>query len=365
MSKKAKVLLAMSGGLDSSISLYLLQKEGYEVIGITYRTYDYQSGKQRTGKENSCCSLDAVNDARSLAVKFNAPHYVLDLREEFYNSIVKDFIEEYMAGNTPNPCVLCNSYIKWNALLKKADQLGCEFLATGHYARIRKEDDRYFISKGIDEDKDQSYVLWGLGQDALKRTMFPLGNYKKTEIRAIAREIGFDNLADKKESYEICFIPDDDYRNFLKHEVKDIDERIGEGDFLLSDGTIVGKHKGYPFYTIGQRKGLEIALGEPMYVNKINPANNTVVIGPRDELFSKEMKVSSINLQKYNNIDDQQDFLVKIRYNNPGTMARINSEDKDLKVFFNQEVSAVTPGQSAVFYEGDDVIGGGIIKKVF
>ncbi len=361
MSEKGKVLVAMSGGLDSSISLSLLQKEGYEVIGVTYRTYDYEP-EQHSGKETACCSLDAINDARDLAVKHSAPHYVLDMREEFYNCIVKDFVSEYLSGKTPNPCVVCNSLIKWDALLKKADQLGCEYLATGHYAQIKQKDGRYFITKGVDDDKDQSYVLWGLSQESLKRTLFPVGKYRKSEVRSLAKELGYDNLANKRESYEICFIPDDDYHSFLRHEVKDIDKNIGEGDLLLSDGTKVGKHKGYPYFTIGQRKGLEIAMGKPMYVNNINAENNTVVIGPRNELMRKEMKVGNYNFMKYQDIEEGMEVLVKIRYNNPGAMAVISKMDNYINVKFHDEVSAITPGQSAVFYEGDDVIGGGIIQ---
>jgi len=362
MSNKGRVLLAMSGGLDSSISLNLLQKEGYEVIGVTYRTYDYEP-ENHNGKETACCSLDAINDARDLAVKHSAPHYVLDMREEFYDCIVKDFISEYLSGKTPNPCVVCNSHIKWDALLKKADALGCDYLATGHYAQVKQEDGRYFITKGIDDDKDQSYVLWGLNQESIKRTLFPLGKYHKTEVRALAKELGYDNLANKKESYEICFIPDDDYRGFLRHEVKGIDKSIGEGDFLLSDGTMVGKHKGYPYYTIGQRKGLEIAMGQPMYVNSIKADTNTVIIGPRSELMGKEMKVGSYSFMKYPDIKGEMEVNVMIRYNDPGSKAIISKIDNYIQVYFLNEVSAITPGQSAVFYEGDDVIGGGIIMK--
>lgn len=362
MSKKGRVLVAMSGGLDSSISMSLLQKEGYEVIGVTYRTYDYKP-ELKTGRETACCSLDSINDARALSVEHSAPHYVLDLREEFYDSIVKDFISEYMAGKTPNPCVLCNSFIKWNALLKKADLLGCDYLATGHYAQVKQQDGRYFISKGLDDDKDQSYVLWGLSQESLKRTLFPLGQFRKTEVRSLAKKLGYENLANKRESYEICFIPDDDYRGFLKHEVKDIDKNIGQGDFLLSDGKIVGKHNGYPYYTIGQRKGLEIALGEPMYVNKINADNNTIVIGPRNELMRNEMKVGNYNLMKYPDIVGEKEVIVSIRYNDPGAMAVISKKENYIEVKFHNDVSAITPGQSAVFYEGEDVIGGGIISR--
>ena len=260
MNPKGRVLVAMSGGIDSSMAALFLHEQGYEVIGITMKTWDYASAGG-SKKETGCCSLDSINDARAISVRYGFPHYVLDLRQEFGDSIINNFVDEYLAGRTPNPCVLCNTYIKWDALLRRADQLECEFIATGHYARIRHENGRYILSKGLDETKDQSYVLWGLTQESLKRTIFPLANLTKKEVRKMAVEKGFAELANKSESYEICFIPDNDYRGFLRRKVADIDTRAGEGDFVTTDGTVIGKHKGYPFYTIGQRKGLEIAVG--------------------------------------------------------------------------------------------------------
>ena len=262
---KGRVLMAMSGGIDSSIAAIMLHNEGYEVIGITMKTWDYAlSGN--TKKETGCCNLDTINDARAVAVSLGFPHYILDLKEEFYNSIVKNFISEYLSGFTPNPCVLCNALIKWKALLKRADALGCDFIATGHYAKIRFENERYILSCGEDVTKDQSYVLWQLSQENLKRTLFPLGGLTKDKVKKMAVELGFDNLAKKKESYEICFIPDDDYRSFLRHNVPDIDDKIGQGNFVDVEGKILGRHKGFPFYTIGQRKGLDIAMGYPLFV---------------------------------------------------------------------------------------------------
>ena len=360
MSKKGRILVAMSGGIDSSIAALLLHEEGYEVVGITMKTWDYQSsGAQK--KETGCCSLDSINDARSIAVDNGFHHIILDIRNEFGDYIIDNFVDEYLAGRTPNPCVLCNTHIKWEALLKRANQLDCEFIATGHYANVRLENERYVISKGLDEAKDQSYVLWGLTQESLKRTKFPLGKFRKSEIKKMAMDRGLVDLANKSESYEICFVPDNDYRAFLKHKVSGLEEKVNGGNFMSTDGKILGKHKGYPFYTIGQRKGLEIAVGEPLFVTEILPEINTVVLGKKEDLEKKEMTVRNANLIKYANLGDGMDFLTKIRYKDPGTNARVREENGKLKVLFHQYVSAIAPGQSAVFYEGSDLVGGGFI----
>ncbi len=360
---KGRVLMAMSGGIDSSIAALLLHEQDYEVIGITMKTWDYSSSGG-SKKETGCCSLDSINDARMLAVSSGFPHYVLDLREEFGESIINNFVEEYLAGRTPNPCVLCNTYIKWDALLKRADQLKCDYIATGHYAKIRHENGRYILSKGVDDTKDQSYVLWGLTQESLKRTLFPLSHLTKKEVRKIAMERGFADLANKSESYEICFIPDNDYRGFLKRRVADMDERAGEGDFVLTNGTVIGKHKGYPYYTIGQRKGLEIAVGEPLYVTSINSETNTVVLGSAEEVKGQKMMVKKINLIKYDRVPENFLASTRIRHKDPGKPSTVNQTETDsVEVFFHDKVSAIAPGQSAVFYEGDDVVGGGIIEK--
>lgn len=355
--------MAMSGGIDSSIAALLLHQQGYEIIGITMKTWDFStSGGSK--KETGCCSLDSINDARQLAVELGFPHYVLDLREEFTDKIVNNFVDEYMHGRTPNPCILCNTYIKWDALLRRADELGCAYIATGHYAKLKRLDKRVYVTKGEDGSKDQSYVLWGISQQSLSRTLFPLGDMKKSEVRELARKHGFPQLANKKESYEICFIPDDDYRGFLKRRVEGLEEKVNNGDFVLADGKIVGKHKGFPFYTIGQRKGLEIALGEPMYVSRIDAEKNQVVIGPKEELYSLSMLVGRISLQKYSNIVDGMKVDVQIRHHDPGTPAILFNENGNLRVNFERPVSAITPGQSAVFFEGDDVIGGGFILEI-
>lgn len=352
----------MSGGIDSSVTALLLHEEGYEVIGITMKTWDY-AGSGGSKKETGCCSLDSINDARSIAVNLGFPHYILDIREEFGDYIIDNFIEEYLAGRTPNPCVLCNTHIKWDALLKRADMLGCEFIATGHYANVRHENNRYVISKGLDESKDQSYVLWGLSQESLKRTRFPLGKFTKKEIKQMAIDRGYKELANKSESYEICFVPDNDYRAFLKRKVEGLENKVDGGNFILSSGEIVGKHRGYPFYTIGQRKGLEIALGEPMFVTEIIPESNTVVLGTKEELMKKEMKVRNFNLVKYKTLPENFNALTKIRYKDAGTNSTINLRGDKLHVLFHQNVSGIAPGQSAVIYEGADLIGGGFIDK--
>lgn len=363
MSKKGKVLVAMSGGIDSTVTALMLHHEGYEVIGITMKTWDYTAsggGKKETG----CCNLDSFNDARMAAVQHGFPHFILDIREEFGSFVVDNFVEEYLAGRTPNPCVLCNTHIKWRALLKRADALGCDFIATGHYASVHQhENGRYFISKGIDETKDQSYVLWGLQQDLLSRTLLPLGNYHKTAIRQMAHDFGYPELAKKSESYEICFVPDNDYRGFLKRTVEGLEENVAGGYFVNKEGKILGTHKGYPFYTIGQRKGLDIALGKPAFVTSIDPDTNTVVLGDEEDLEKEEMRVAKVNWIKYDGLPEETTAITKIRYKDKGGLALLRQDGQDVVVRFFDKAKGIAPGQSAVFYEGNDVIGGGIIQR--
>ncbi len=361
MSKHGRILVAMSGGVDSSVASVMLHEQGYEVIGLTMKTWDYATAGG-SSKETGCCSLDSINDARSLAVGYGFPHYILDIREEFGDFVIDNFVDEYLAGRTPNPCVLCNTYIKWEALLKRADKLDCEFIATGHYANIRIQDSgRYVISKGKDEHKDQSYVLWGVSQENLARTKFPLGSFAKTEIKQMALDMGQVELANKSESYEICFVPDNDYRAFLRHKVSDLDERIGPGNFMLNNGKVVGKHLGYPYYTIGQRKGLGIALGEPMFVTRILPESNTVMLGTQNELEQVCARVKNLNLVKYDSILSPLEAVTKVRYKDAGTLSTIVQEGDELKIDFHHAVSGIAPGQSAVFYEGNDLLGGGFL----
>ncbi len=366
MSKHGKILVAMSGGIDSTVTAALLHEQGYEVIGITMKTWDYASAGG-SKKETGCCSLDSINDARQVAVDMGFHHFIIDIREEFGDSVIDYFVEEYVAGRTPNPCVMCNTHIKWTALGKRADALDCEYIATGHYAQTRLEKDRYVIFKGKDEKKDQSYVLWGLSQENLARNMFPVGHYHKSDIRQMAIDMGYEFLAKKAESYEICFVPDNDYRGFLKRRVTDLEEKVNGGNFVLADGTVVGQHEGYPFYTVGQRRGLKIALGKPMYVTEINPDTNTVVLGEVNELQRNGMFVKGINMVKYANLPvDGMEAVTKIRYLDVGMSSSIwGTEDGRVQVEFDEHVKAIAPGQSAVFYEGDDVIGGGWIERSY
>lgn len=370
MSKHGRILVAMSGGIDSSVAAVMLHEQGYEVIGMTMKTWDYASSGG-SKKETGCCSLDSINDARNIAVNLGFPHYILDIREEFGDYVIDHFTGEYLEGRTPNPCVLCNTHIKWDALLRRADKLGCEFIATGHYANLREENSgsasrRFVISKGTDAWKDQSYVLWGVSQESLSRTKLPLGHLKKTEIREMATERELFDLVNKKESYEICFVPDNDYRGFLKHRVEGLEERVKGGNFVSQEGKVLGKHEGYPFYTIGQRKGLGMAFGSPVYVTEIRKDTNEVVLGKETDLDRNGMMVGKLVMQKYASLEGTPlETMTKVRYKHDGSPAQIIQEGNKMKVLFHEQVSGIAPGQAAVFYEGDDVVGGGWILKSF
>jgi tRNA-uridine 2-sulfurtransferase len=374
MSRHGRILVAMSGGVDSSVTALMLHEEGYEVIGVTMKTWDYSEasgGKRITG----CCDLDSINDARNMAVSRGFHHMIIDIREEFGDAIIGNFTSEYLAGRTPNPCVLCNTFIKWEALLKRADMMGCELIATGHYAQVRKvvtgeaEGDtstaagRWVVSRGLDPAKDQSYVLWGLEQKNLARTRFPIGKFHKSEIRQMALDSGFPELAAKSESYEICFIPDNDYRGFLKRREPEATASLAHGRFIGVGGEDLGEHDGYPFFTIGQRKGLGIATGEPMYVTDIRPETNTVVLGRKTDLDRTEMFVRRPNFQKIASLEEPMEAVIKIRYKDKGTPGTLAMEGDRVKVEFHAPVAGIAPGQSAVFYDGDDVLGGGFIDR--
>ncbi len=366
MSTKGKVLVAMSGGVDSSVAAVLLKEQGYEVVGITMKTWDYTGSGGRTGKEVGCCTLESMNDARAIGIKYDFPHFIVDIRQEFGDWVIERFTDEYMAGRTPNPCVLCNTHIKWESLMRRADSLGCEFIATGHYARLRQDEDssRYVLMRGLDLNKDQSYALWGVSQENLSRTIFPLGNLTKPQIRQMAADFGLDEVANKPDSYEICFVPDNNYRRFLRERVPDMDTRAGNGAFVRSDGSHVGTHEGYPFYTIGQRHGLGLATGDPIYVTHIDPETNIVTVGPSEELMGHALRASQINHVKYTDLTEERSALGKIRYKDEGAACAVRQEGDELLVRFAEPRRAITPGQAIVLYEDDDVLGGAWISNV-
>lgn len=366
MSAKGRVLVAMSGGVDSSVTAVMLKEQGYDVVGITMKTWDYSRVGGKTDKETGCCTLESMNDARQIAVRHGFKHFIVDIRDEFGDWVIDRFVEDYMSGRTPNPCVLCNTHIKWAALLRRADNLGCDFIATGHYANVREENGRYVISRGLDPRKDQSYALWGVAQKHLERTIFPLGSYEKTEIRELAEQFGLTKVATKPDSYEICFIPDDDYHRFLRDKVGNMEEKVGTGKFVDQEGNIVGEHKGYPFYTIGQRRGLHLAMGKPVYVTDIDPVTNTITIGEKEDLISTTCRAKDINLVKYDRVPgDKMEITGAIRYNDDGAIGYLSQmSDDEIEVHFPAGREAITPGQAVVCYEGDDVVAGGWIRKV-
>ena len=352
-----RVLVGMSGGIDSSAACIMLQEQGYEVIGVTMRTWDVPSHFLTPGQEEP----DDVLEARALAQRLGIEHHVADVREEFRQVIVRYFIDEYMHGRTPNPCVQCNPLFKERILCEWADRTGCSRIATGHYCRLEDRNGFRYILTGDDPTKDQSYFLWKLPQSILKRMLFPLGGMTKTEVRAYLASRGFEAKARSGESMEICFI-DKDYREFLKEHCPDIDTRIGPGWFVDSKGLKLGQHKGFAYYTIGQRKGLEIALGKPAYVLKINPAKNTVMLGDADQLKAEYMLIEETSLVNQEEVLQCPTLSVRIRYRSrPIPCKAFPLEDGRMLVRFLAEASAITPGQSAVFYDGNRVLGGGFI----
>jgi tRNA-specific 2-thiouridylase len=356
------VLLAMSGGVDSSVAAVLLQREGYELIGATMKTWGYDDIPER---DSGCCSLETIYNARNVANMLGFNHYTLDFTGRFNETVITNFIDEYLKGRTPNPCVLCNKVIKWGALLEKAESLGADYIATGHYAKIGFNSDtgRYFVSASDDLKKDQSYALWQISQHALSKTLFPVGSHKKTEIRRIAKELDLKS-AETPDSQEICFVPNNNYRELLQIRIPDLKSRIGEGDIIYGDRK-VGVHKGYPYYTIGQRRGLNLSLGKPVYVTKIDAENNIIYVDDTDGLYNKAFTAKDINLMLYEKIDRPMKAKVKIRYKDAGESAVMEQIDENkMRVTFNLPKRSITPGQSAVFYEGDSVIGGGIIDEI-
>jgi len=357
--EKNKILLAMSGGVDSSVAAFLLQQAGYEIIGITLKMWSYE--KTYHGNIGAISDSDFITDAQNLAKKLNIEHHVVDIQEEFAQVIIDNFVNEYFAGRTPNPCVLCNPTMKFGTLFHYAEKLGCEKVATGHYLKLKNENGRYFVSQGKDVTKDQSYVLWKLSQAQLSRCLFPLGEFTKEEVRAHARTFGINAIAEQRESYDVCFIPNGDYRSFLQMQHPEACEALRGGVICDKNGKWLGKHRGYPFYTIGQRKGLEVAVGHPIYVTQLDTDNNRVILGEKEELLSQSLRVSDFNISKYEKLPQNFRALVRIRYKDAGTMATVTQEENLLHCIFDTPVSAITSGQSAVFYEKDDVVGGGII----
>ncbi len=359
------VAVAMSGGVDSSVAAALLKQQGYDVIGLTMHVWDYERVGGNTFSESSCCSLDAMYDARAVCHSLAISHYVIDVRDEFEKYVIHNFEDDYLKGRTPNPCVLCNSKIKWEVLLKKAVELDCDYFSTGHYARISFDQaaGRYILRRGLDRSKDQAYALWGLSQEQLKRTIFPLGSLSKNEARELANSLNI-KTKNKPESQEICFIPDNDYSRFLKARSPDLFAKIGDGEILDQQGNVLGYHKGYPFYTIGQRKGLGVSLGKPMYITEIDAATNKIVIGEKDDLNNKGLLANHINWIALEKLISPLEAEVQIRYNDLGHKAIISpAENNSVKVLFDEFHQAVTPGQSVVFFKGDVVVGGGVIER--
>lgn len=369
--KNKTVVLGMSGGVDSSVCAALLVEQGYSVIGITIKTFNYDEVGGTIEGDKSCCSLDGINDARLIAAKLGFPHYVLDFSEVFGKSVIDDFVDEYMNGRTPNPCVICNRKIKWEELLRKGHALGADYVAMGHYAKVRFDEtlQRYVISQGKDARKDQSYMLWNVTQESLDRTLFPLADLTKEEVRALAVKYGLRTAA-KGESFEICFITDNDYVRFLKHKRPDLEQKVANGDVLL-DGKKIGTHSGYPFYTIGQRKGLGIAHPDPLYVTSIDHHGNTITVGYEKDLLHSGLTASKLNLVKYGDLREGKNLTVKIRYKDTDEPAFVRQLDGSgngdgrIEIRFEAPKRAITPGQSVVLYEGKDLVGGAVIDGVF
>lgn len=352
---KGKVVVGMSGGVDSSVAALILKKQGYDVIGITMQIWQ----KDLPENDGGCCGLSAVDDARKVAWAIDIPHYVLNFRDVFKEKVIDYFVSEYFKARTPNPCIACNRYVKWEALLNRSIELGADFIATGHYAKIEKlPNGRFSLKKSVTDLKDQTYALYNLTQEQLKHTLFPIGDYSKDEIRKIAFENDLP-VANKPDSQEICFVPDDDYRAFIAGYSS---KKVSEGNFIDESGNILGKHTGITNYTIGQRKGLGIALGVPVYVADINPNTNEVTLASNESLFTDTVYVTNLNYMAEPHFDENKSVVAKIRYNGKGAECKIKYINDDVvKCTFEEKVRAVTPGQAAVFYTGDFVLGGGTI----
>ena len=356
---KKKVVIGMSGGVDSSVAAYLLKEQGYEVIGIMMKLSpdnpDYEEN------EGGCCSISAANDARRVADVLDIPFYVMNFKDAFKTNVIDNFIDEYMEGRTPNPCIICNRTIKFEEFLRKAKALGADYIATGHYAKIEKQEDRYVLKKAADDKKDQTYALYSLTQEQLSNTLMPCGDYSKPEIRNIAERVGLEVFR-KKDSQEICFIPDNDHGAYIK---KYSGREIKPGNFVDKHGKVLGTHKGIVYYTIGQRKGLGIALGKPVFISKINPKTNQVVLGDEEDIFKNELVAKDLNFILFDKLTSNLRVSAKIRYSaKPQLATLIPLENNRVKVVFDEKQRAITKGQSVVFYLENLVVGGGIIEKI-
>lgn len=350
-----RVVVAMSGGVDSSVAAALMHQAGHEVIGITM-TLSHGEGGQSASAGRGCCSVWDVTDAEKVAWKLGIRHYAFNLKDEFQQHVIDDFVSEYARGRTPNPCRRCNQHIKFDHLLRRAQELGAHKVVTGHYARITEEGGRFHLLRGVDLSKDQSYVLAGLTQEQLSHTWFPLGELAKADTRRMAHELGLTAVADKPESMDLCFIPDGDTAGFLQRNLPD----SKPGEIVEADGTVIGQHAGTALYTVGQRRGLGVAAGKPRYVLELNVASNQVVVGDLDDLLAPEMTVEEVNWLS----EPAARAQVKYRHQTPSAAASLTPDGALIRVNFDAPQRALTPGQTAVFYQGDEVLGGGVIASV-
>ena len=354
----SRVVVGMSGGVDSSVAACLLKGQGYEVIGVTMQIWQ-EEAREFQEENGGCCGLSAVEDARRVAARLDIPYYVMNFRKEFQEHVIDYFTEEYLRGRTPNPCIACNRYVKWESLLSRSLSIGADYIATGHYARVeRLPNGRYSIRRSAASAKDQTYALYNLTQDQLKRTLMPVGEFSKEEIRRMAEQIGLP-VAQKPDSQDICFVPDGDYASFVEAAAG---ERSLPGNFVSPEGTVLGRHKGIIHYTVGQRKGLGIALGYPVFVLEIRPETNEVVLGNGEQTLSRYVRANRINFMSVPGLDKEMRVWAKIRYNHKGAWCKVRMSGEDeILCEFEEPQRAAAPGQAVVLYDGEVVLGGGII----